>query len=77
MQILFLQRKIIYDDDEYMINNIQFVKTDAKQDDKKERKFDDIKSENLGVKKKPKSSKNVRVKTDIGEKKRKKKRKKK
>ena len=34
-----------------MINNIQFVKADDKQDDKKERKFDDIKSENLGVKK--------------------------
>ena len=45
----------------------------AKTDAKKEKKFDDAKSENLAIKKKSKTSKSVRVKTDIGEKKRKKK----
>ena len=65
----FAKENKIYEGDEYMMNNLKTVKLDAKT----EKKFDDVKSENLTVKKKEKSSKNVRVKTDIGDKKKKKK----
>ena len=65
---VFAKENNIYEDDEYMLNNIKNAKTDGK----KEKKFDDVKSENLAVKKRAKTSKNVRVKTDIGDKKKKK-----
>ena len=65
---VFAKENNIYDDDEYMLNN---RKTD--KSDQPERIDLPNRSEVKISKKKSKSSKDVRIKTDIGEKKKKKK----
>ena len=65
---VFAKENNIYDDDEYMLNN---RKTDKSE--QIERIDVDNKAEFKGVKKKAKSSKDVRAKADLGEKKKKKK----
>ena len=65
---VFAKENNIYDDDEYMLNNRKTDKSDQLEIIDVENR-----SEVKGVKKKAKSSKDVRAKIDMGEKKKKKK----